>query len=299
MFGHAGSHRLQHSIFADSRKYLFRLFFFLPTQRGFETLLNTFPPVLNNSLPLCLELIALTDDRNLGFVKDVLFTGSCQKAHTNQRHDLLLRLRKLGDVLLFKLDSGNNGMVVSDLRIVGHAPNIGIMSQTVKNRQFPTNDGDDLTGSSLHVIGDELAVCTGIGQELLFIESLYQFKRLLRGKAEISVCFSLQGSQIVELRRVCRLRFLADRRNDGLLFITSRRNGLRLIFGFDLFHVSRQAVLLHMDIEILLFAEIGYSPVALHQHCQSGSLHTPDYQPFIIKSGEKPGAINPDNPICL
>ena len=299
MLSHAGRYRLQHSVFTDSRKHLFRLFLVLAPQRGFETLLNAFPTVLNNGLALCLELIALADDRNLSLIKDVLFTGSSQKAHTDQRDDLLLRLRQLTNVLLFKLDSRDNGMVVSDLCIVGHTPDVGIVLETVKNRQFPTYDGDDLTSRTFHVIGNELTVRSRICQELLFIERLHQLKSLLRSKAEIAVGFSLQGGQIVEFRRICRLRFLADRRNDGLFFITSRRNGLCLIFGFDLLHVSRQAVLFHMDVEILLFAESGDLAFTLDQHCQSRCLNTPDYQPLVIESGEKPGAVDTDNPICL
>ena len=80
----------------------------------------------------------------------------------------------------------------------------------------------------------------------LAIERLNEIKRLLCHKAEIAVCLTLQGGQIVELRRIDRLRFLADRRNDGLFFITSRRNGLCLFFGFDLFHVGYQTVPLNM-----------------------------------------------------
>ena len=54
-----------------------------------------------------------------------------------------------------------------------------------------------------------------------------------------------------------------------------------------------------MDVEILLFAEGGDLAFTLDQHCQSRCLNTPDYQPLVVERGEKPGAVDTDNPICL
>ena len=229
MLRHAGRNTFQHSIFADRRKLLFRLILVLACKRSSETLLDVLPAVLRNGLALGFELIALTENGDLRLIVDILLTGSSQKPHTDQREDFLLGLRQLRDVLLFKLDGGDNGVMIRDLGVVGHTPDVRLMGEFSKHRQFPADNGDDLMGGSFHIIGDKLAVRAGIGQQLLFIEGLHEIERLLSGKAEIAVCLPLQGGQIVELRGIDRLRLSPDRRNDGLLFITSRRDGLCLI----------------------------------------------------------------------
>ena len=190
-------------------------------------------------------------------------------------------------------------MMVSDFCIVGDPLDVGSMAHAVKNRHFPIDNADDLTGCAFHVICDELTVCSGIGQELLFIEGLYQLKRLLRREAVIAVCLTLQGGQIVELRRIDRLRLTLERRNDGLLFIASRRNRFCLVFGFDLLHVSRQTVILDMDIEVFLFVEGSDLAFTLHEHCQSRSLNTTYHETLLIECSEQPGAVNTDNPVSL
>ena len=190
-------------------------------------------------------------------------------------------------------------MVVSDLCIVGDPLDVGIVLHAVENRHFPTDNADDLTRCAFHIIRDELTVCSGIGQELLFIERLHQLKCLLCREAVIAVCLTLQGGQIVELRRIDRLLLTLERRNDGLLFIASRRNRICLVFGFDLLHVSRQPVLLDMEIEVFLLVEGGDLAFALYQHCQSGSLNTTNHELFLIERSEKPGAVDTDNPISL
>ena len=110
----------------------------------------------------------------------MLLSGGGQKTHGNEPNAFLLGFRQLRDVLLLKLDSGNDSMVVSDLCVVDDPFHIGIVPDAVENRHLPTDDVNDLTGSAFHVICDELTVGTGIGQEFLFIERLNEIKRLLR-----------------------------------------------------------------------------------------------------------------------
>ena len=100
----------------------------------------------------------------------MLLTGGGQKTHGNETNNLLLGLRQLRDVLLLKLDSGDDGVMVSDLCVVGNALDVRIKAQAVKNRHLPTDDADNLTGCAFHVIRDELTVRSRIGQELFFIE---------------------------------------------------------------------------------------------------------------------------------
>ena len=255
MFGDAGIDRRENILLIQRRQRAFRLVFFLALERFLEAVLNGLPSILHDCFALCLELVALTGERDRSLVVDVLLTGSAQKAHGDKPDDFLLRLRQLAEILLFKLDGGDNGMMVSDLGVVGNSPDVRLMGDALEERQLAGDNADHLTGGALHILSDELTVRSGIGKQLFLIEGLHQIERLLGGKAIVAVGFPLQGGQIIEPRRVDRLRLLLERRNDGLLFIASRRNRLRFLFGFDLFQVRRQVVFADMDIEVFLLME--------------------------------------------
>ena len=271
----------------------------LDLERGLESLLNGFPALLHNGFALCAEHIAFAGECHGGLVIDVLLTSGRQKSHGNQPEDFLLRFRQCGNVLLLKLDGRDNGMVIRDLRIVCDTPEVGSIAQAVESRHLPAHNSDDLTDGAFHVIRDELTVGAGIGKQLLFIEGLHLIEGLLCREAVIPVGFPLQGGQIVELRGIDRLRLALDRRNDGLFLITSRRNRLCLIFGFDLLHISGEIAAVHMDIEVFLFLECADLPVALCQHCQRGGLDTANHQLLVIERGKQPGVIDAHNPVCL
>ena len=255
VLGDAGIDRRENILLIQRRQRAFRLVLFLALERFLEAALNRLPSILHDRFAFCLELEPLTGERDRSLIIDVLLTGSAQKAHGDKPDDFLLRLRQLGEVLLFKLDGGDNGMMVSDLGVVGNSPDVRLMGDALEERQLAGDNADHLTGGALHILSDELTVRSGIGKQLFLIEGLHQIERLLGGKAIVAVGFPLQGGQIIEPRRVDRLRLLLERRNDGLLFIASRRNRLRLVFGFDLFQVRRQAVFADMDIEVFLLVE--------------------------------------------
>ena len=128
---------------------------------------------------------------------------------------------------------------------------------------------------------------------------MYEIERLLGGEAVVAVSLALQGSQIIELRRIDGFRLPLERRNDGLLFLASRRNSFCFLFGFDLFQIGGQIALADVDVEILLLLERGDFTVALHQHCKGRRLDAPDYQLFVIKRGEQAGAVDADDPVRL
>ncbi len=190
-------------------------------------------------------------------------------------------------------------MVICDLAVVGYAGNVRSNRNTGEKRKLAADDGNDLTGSVLHIIRDELAVRARIGQELLFVECLYEIERLLGGEAVVSVRLALQGGQIIELRRIDGFRLPLERRNDGLLFLASRRNSLCFLFGFDLFQIGGQIVLADVDVEILLLWNVEIFPVTLYQHCKGRRLDAPDHQLFVIERSKQAGAVDADNPVCL
>ena len=299
MFGDAGIDRRENILLIQRRQRAFRLVLFLALERFLEAALNRLPSILYDRFAFCLELVTLTGERDRSLIIDVFLTDSAQKAHGDKPDDFLLRLRQLSEILIFKLDGGDNGMMVSNLGVVGNSPDVRLVDDAFKERHLSGDNADHLTGGALHILGDELTVRSGIGKQLFLIEGLHQIERLLGGKTIVAVGFPLQGGQIIELRWVDCLRLLLERRNDGLLFIASRRNRLRLVFGFDLFHIRRQVVFADMDIEVFLLVEGGNFAFTLHQHCQRRRLDAPDHQLLMIECREQPCAVDADNPICL
>ena len=254
---------------------------------------------MNDGPTLGFELVALAGERDLRFCVGVLLAGRTQKAHPDKIEDFLLRLRKRRNILLFKLDGREDGMVICDLAVVGYAGNVRSDQNAGEKRKLAADNRNDLTGGVLHIVRDKLAVRARIGQELLFVECLYEIERLLGGEAAVAVSFALQGSQIIELRRIDGFRLPLERRNDGLLFLASRRNLLCFLFGFDLFQIGGQIALTDVDVEILFLLERGDFPVTLHQHCKGRRLDAPDYQLFVIERGKQAGAIDADDPVRL
>ena len=299
MFGDTGGHTIQHIAFMNFGQGLYGIVLFLRLEGCLEQLFNGFPAVLNDGLALGFERIALTGERDLRFCVGVLLAGRTQKAHPDKIEDFLLRLRKRENILLFKLDGRENGMVICDLAVVGYAGNVRSNRNTGEKRKLAADDRNDLTGGVLHIVRDELAVCARIGQELLFVERLNEIERLLGGEAVVSVCLALQGGQIIEFRRIDGFRLPLERRNDGLLFLASRRNSFCFLFGFDLFQIGGQIALADVDVEILFLLEGGDFPVTLHQHCKGRRLDAPDHQLLVIERGEKTGAVDTDNPVRL
>ena len=84
-----------------------------------------------------------------------------------------------------------------------------------------------------------------------------------------------------------------------MLFIASRRNRIRFIFGFDLLHISRQTVGMNMGIEVFLFLEGADLTVTLNQHGKRRCLHSANYQLLVVESGKQPCAVYADNPVSL
>ena len=126
-----------------------------------------------------------------------------------------------------------------------------------------------------------------------------EIERLLGGEAVVSVCLALQGGQIIELRRIDGFRLPLERRNDGLLFLASRRNSFCFLFGFDLFQIGGQIAFADVDVEILFLLKRGDFSVALHQHCKSRRLDATDHQLLVIERGKQAGAVDTDNPVRL
>ena len=106
---------------------------FLRLERCLEQLFNGFPTVLNDGLALGFERIALAGERDLRLCVGVLLAGRTQKAHPDKIEDFLFRLRESGNILLFKLDGRENGVVIRDLAVVGYAAMSGVIETPEKS----------------------------------------------------------------------------------------------------------------------------------------------------------------------
>ena len=115
MFGDTGRYAVQNIALMDFGQGLHGIVFFLRLEGSLEQLFDGFPAVLNDGLALGFERIALARERDLRFCVGVLLAGRTQKAHPDKIENFLLRLRECGNILLFKLDGRENGMVICDL----------------------------------------------------------------------------------------------------------------------------------------------------------------------------------------
>ena len=169
MFGDAGGHTIQNIALMDFGQGLHGIVLFLRLEGSLEQLFDGFPSVLNDGLALGFELVALAGERDLRFRVGVLLAGRTQKAHPDKVEDFLLRLRERGNILLFELNGRENGVVIRDLAVVGYAGNVRSNRNAGERRELAADDRNDLTGSVLHIVRDELTVRARISQELLFV----------------------------------------------------------------------------------------------------------------------------------
>ena len=197
MFCDAGRHTIQNITLVDFGQGLHEIVLFLRFEGSLEHLFNGFPSVLNDGLALGFERIALAGERDLRLCVGVLLAGRAQKAHPDKIENFLLRLRECGNILLFKLDGRENGVVICDLAVVGYAGNVRSNRNVGEKRKLAADDGNDLTGGVLHIVRYELAVRARIGQELLFVERLDEIECLLGSEAVVAVRLALQGGQII------------------------------------------------------------------------------------------------------
>ena len=164
MFRNAGGHTIQNITLMDFGQGLHGIVLFLRLEGSLEQLFDGFPSVLNDGPTLGFELVALAGERDLRFCVGVLLAGRTQKAHPDKIEDFLLRLRKRRNILLFKLDGREDGMVICDLAVVGYAGNVRSDRNVGEKRKLAADNRNDLTGSVLHIIRDELTVRARIGQ---------------------------------------------------------------------------------------------------------------------------------------
>ena len=97
-------------------------------------------------------------------------------------------------------------MVVGDFTAIRYPVNIRFFQASFPERHVVPQPQDQGGGGCLHILGQILAVGTGIGRQLFLIEGLQVGKVLLCCLAEDT--FPLQGRQIIEAGRLYGLYLL-------------------------------------------------------------------------------------------
>ena len=150
-----------------------------------------------------------------------------------------------------------------------------------------------------HILGQILTVGAGIGQQFLLVKLLGIIKGLLCRKSEQTVCFPLQGGQVIELGRLFCLFLPPNGRADCICtcaFFFER------ICGFCIRNaptVRFQAAGLDADRVILFFLEAQDFCVPVHQHFQCRGLHPAHRQGLVIQHRKQPRCVDAHQPIRL
>ena len=237
-------------------------------ERGAETGVNVFPARNQNRFALGGErLAAAVKGRRNGFILLRRCNGAQQLA-ADKGHQLLFALRQSVKAVASKSSRRDNRVVVGNLGAVDDAPNLRRKLRALhkgKHRQQRRNK----VGCRLrHILGEIIAVSTGIGQKTLFIQALRIVKGLLGGKAVNAVGFPLQQGKVKELRRQRGFLLLFERNANGLRRFASRFQRIRSgsVGNTFAFRVHAAAADMH-DVVFLLVEHRNFS-VALHQQIQ-------------------------------
>ncbi len=145
------------------------------------------------------------------------------------------------------------------------------------------DEGEQLGDFSEHVFGYVAASGSRIGDELLLIELLRDFKRLFRREAVLGVGFLLERRQVVQERCFLRLLLAFGFRDGGcacrlhLIIQFRRRLFLFPLFGRGKLHCSFvAAVRCDMELPKGFGCEAAVLPIACAHHCQCRCLHPSD-----------------------
>ena len=173
---------------------------------------------------------------------------------------------------------GQNGVLHS------HPADLRRRSRQSRNRPF-------------HIGGQIPAVGAGIGAELLFIQCLEIVQGLLGRVAKLPVGVPLESRQIIEGRRLFRFFFLLHGLDQGGLAFAGIRHRLgRRFLGAFLTGGRKSAAVQDRRIKRnrLEGADLG---LPLDNQGQRWGHHTPDVQSAVVQHAEKPGGIDPHQPV--
>ena len=192
-------------------------------QEGTENAVD-FPPAFGkDALALCGEGMAAAVKCGRDRLIHIRLRRCTQQLAADQKEQIALAQGQSLDIRFLNLHSRDDSMVVRYILVGDHGLHQREeVAAAIKGRQLCYQV--DHAGCRFCHIGSQIsAVRAGIGQQLLFVEALGVVKGLLRRVSEQAVCLTLQGGEVIELRRLFLLLLFRDRgTGDGRTLAHSR-----------------------------------------------------------------------------
>ena len=235
-------------------------------QGGAEPLVDLFPAGDKHGLSLGGELVPCTGEHGgHGFV--LMGRGHrTEQFGADKVHQLVFTFGKTSEALFYKFSGGKDGVVVRYLFAVQHPAYFRSQRKSLGKGQQPQQIRHKMLCCLAHVLGQILAVRAGIGQQFLFVKLLGVIKGLFCGKTEQTVCFPLQGGQVIELGRLFCLFLPLDRKTDSRCPGTGFSQSVGLVHASNASAARFQAARLDADRVILFFLEAQNFCIPVHQH---------------------------------
>ena len=275
------------------------LLLFLIGKRFCKGFLDCRPSFRHNSFAFDGKLRTLALCRNRAF--QIFHRFGCGAKHTlcDQYIDFLFAFSKRGYIRCQTCFCGNDSMVIGHFGIVNHLLRMKVTHHTIYKRQPFVECKHNGMCHIFHIFGQILAVGSGIGNELCFVELLGIIKGLLCREPIVAVRFSLQGSQIVELRRLCAFFHAVCYRDFGILAVAVFCKCFRTFLVKLFLSGQFQAVLFDMDFVISFLCEILNLSFSLGEHGKGRCLHSSDSQLLSVLNRKQSGGIDTHKPVCF
>ena len=268
-------------------------------QGGTEPLVDFFPTGNKHRLSLGGELVPGAGEHSS---HSFVLMGRGYRAEqfgADKVHQLAFTFGKTSEALFYKFSSGNDGVVVRYLFAVQHPAYFRSQRKALGKEQQPQQIRHKMLCCLAHVLGQILAVRAGIGQQFLLVKLLGVIKGLFCRKTEQTVCFPLQGGQVIELGRLFCLFLPLDRRTDSRCPGTGIFQSVGLVHAGNASTVCFQTAGLDADCVIPFFLEAQDFCIPVHQHFQCRGLHPAYRQGFVIQHRKQPCCIDAHQPIRL
>ena len=170
-------------------------FFLLAQQIAQHFMLDTFPAFVQNHLAFCRKFLPGTNSGQRCFCIAVRFSYGAEQTRYNQPQDVQLPGGQSRKVSLHHTFRRQQRVVVADFAVVDHLSCMGRHS-FIHIKSFHSSRYQPRQRCR-HIFRQKTAVCSGIGDELLFIKALSIVQGLLCSKAQQAVSISLEHGEVV------------------------------------------------------------------------------------------------------
>ena len=195
-------------------KELHGVFLFLLISKQLQAIRPDFlPSFLQNDPSLCVKGSTLTKQDTIRFLYPFGTAHSTKQPRNNKNEDFSFSGRKCLQVGICYRFCRQNGVVVADLAAVDYHRKI-VSIHHIGKRQNPRKTLEQCWQAAFHLLGQEVTVRSGVGQQLLFIQSLCIIQSLLGGISQESIRLPLQQGQIKEFWRFFFFLFVYHRLHD-------------------------------------------------------------------------------------